>query len=226
MNKFTKENVSIAVKNAINAEKLMNKDVAEIFGVSAANMSYLGNEKYWPKIPHKLWNDFQTWMYSGKKLKGYVVPVEDKVTQEILPTFTGTDYAEAAPEPAEPSKTIFIEDTDTQRNVSAEQAEQLAPMKEAKNPKSLGESFLEYKESQLKMVPTDIPPKKSTNQTYKEAEKAADMDMTARMIEELNNMPIERCRPLAPSECFTPAESRELIKSFGLEIEVRVKFKE
>jgi hypothetical protein len=71
MNDITKEKIAIAVKNAIDDEDLLLKEVAEILGVHQLYFTYLRNSKYWDKISQRAWAVFQAWMYSGKKLKGY-----------------------------------------------------------------------------------------------------------------------------------------------------------
>lgn len=75
---MNKETISIAVRSAIQDEKLMNKEVAKTFDTSHVFFTYLKNEKYWDKIPMDLWADLRTWMYSGKKLKGYKVPEKNE----------------------------------------------------------------------------------------------------------------------------------------------------
>jgi len=75
MNKFTKENVAIAIKNAIDDEKLMHKEAAKILGVKSLDFTYLKNEKYWDKISKRSWDLMQLWMHCGTKLKDYKATV-------------------------------------------------------------------------------------------------------------------------------------------------------
>jgi len=73
MNDLTKENIKIALCNALADDKnLMQKDVAKNFGTDPVSISYVKNPKYWHSVQQTLWDDLNEWRMSGKKLKGYI----------------------------------------------------------------------------------------------------------------------------------------------------------
>jgi hypothetical protein len=99
MNNVTKEKVSAAVIKAMSDEKMMNKDVAEVFEFSPTYVSMIKKEDQWNDCPAHAWIKMQTWMYSGRKLKGYK-PAPGEVT--LTKPEESKDIAMAAPEDKKP----------------------------------------------------------------------------------------------------------------------------
>jgi len=95
MNDLTKENIKIALCNALADDKdLMQKEVAAHFGTDSASISNVKNPNGWKRVQQTLWVDMEEWRMSGKKLRGYV-------PSRLLNT-----PPETAPEPA-PAPSIY-----------------------------------------------------------------------------------------------------------------------
>jgi len=73
MNKELYEKYADKLLEAMKAEKLMNKEVAEIFGVPASYMSDM--RKHPEKVSGLFMEKIRTWSISGKPLKDYRLPV-------------------------------------------------------------------------------------------------------------------------------------------------------
>lgn len=87
MNKITQEKVAMAVNSAIENENLMNKTAAACFGFSACYLSMIKRPNQYEHCPAKAWKVMQEWMYSGKPLKGYKVPVKEEGVSEGAKNF-------------------------------------------------------------------------------------------------------------------------------------------
>jgi hypothetical protein len=86
MNSLTRQKVADAVAIALDSEKLLIKEIAYTFGF---HPNYLGTLRRNPdEVPESTMKALQTWMYSGKPLKGYKVVVEE------TPEMSDTAYAD------------------------------------------------------------------------------------------------------------------------------------
>jgi hypothetical protein len=77
MNNLTKERVAGKVLAAIEAEGLMNKEVAEIFNTDAASMSHLKRPEHYKLISTRVWDIMHDWDITGKPIRGYKAPVKE-----------------------------------------------------------------------------------------------------------------------------------------------------
>lgn len=100
MNKITQEKIALAINNALDDEDLYYKEAADILQISRNYFSLLKNDKYWDKISQEAWKAFQTWMYSGKKLKEFrrsvdpqPVPVEQEDPEPDIDKFRRELYS-------------------------------------------------------------------------------------------------------------------------------------
>lgn len=71
-NKITFERHADRLQQAMKEEKLMNKEVAEIFDVPASYMSTIN--KHPEKTPLQFMEKIRTWNLSGRPLRGYKLP--------------------------------------------------------------------------------------------------------------------------------------------------------
>lgn len=74
MNKITQEKIAIELLNAIEAEDMMLKDVAEHLGLKTSSyLSMIKRDVWYNKVPVSAWMAMRNWLYSGKSLRDYRV---------------------------------------------------------------------------------------------------------------------------------------------------------
>lgn len=85
MNNLTKESISLALIKAQQDEKLMNQDVADIFGISTYYVTTIRTQKRFEDVPEYVWTMLNAWRHSGKPLKGYKPANSPKADLSNLP---------------------------------------------------------------------------------------------------------------------------------------------
>jgi len=137
MNEWTKENISIALRNALADEKLIQREVAADLNTHHGNLSNVKNPAQWSKVPEQVWEDLNEWMKSGEKLKGYI-PVRFRGKKE-----------EPQPAPAEKSIYDKLEEQHKQavekRKAKKETKEPEVRPEEEKKPEKIWDKIIEGK---------------------------------------------------------------------------------
>lgn len=198
MNDYTQEKISLAVSNAIADEKLMHKEVAEIFQTDKLYFTYLKNEKYWAKVPIILWESLRNWMYSGQKLKGYKLPkkpadIPRGVADEKLVETYKEQLKPMGPAP-DPAEKLRIKSEDKKKGASEGAKEFLRKEKEKKE--------------------------KAEKRQEKFLEEIAD-----RLSDEISGE-LEHSPMIAIVEVDERRPESGIVKKFDLEVELRIKLKE
>ena len=130
INEITMERIAEKVLSAMKREGLMNKEVAEIFDCSPADLSHLKRSDCYNKISNRIKESMRAWYYSDKPLRGYTLP-------------------EAMPEPPDviPEDVVFADNTDIATTLPVERKETAAKVRK------------EYKRTKQIILPRDINPK-------------------------------------------------------------------
>jgi len=105
INELTQERITDAVLSAMKREGLMNKEVAEIIGISAVDMSTLRRRP--ENVSHPTWAKLRNWMISGTPLREYKPkPPADftPATQMDEQAVSGTTEPPTTEKPAERKK--------------------------------------------------------------------------------------------------------------------------
>jgi hypothetical protein len=89
MNDIVKQNIKEKLQKAIEAEKLLAQEVADLFGLHPSYISWIKNPKYWERCPVSFWENLLKWVNSGQSLKEYsekhgkVLPAKEEPKSEV-----------------------------------------------------------------------------------------------------------------------------------------------
>ena len=93
MNVEIQQRVAERVLQALEHEKLMNKEAAEIFGFSPIYLSFIKRRTEFHKTPRKAWEVMHDWAQAGVTLKSFKSPL--KVVEELTEAEQAAKEAEA-----------------------------------------------------------------------------------------------------------------------------------
>jgi hypothetical protein len=71
MNDIAKKATAEKFLRALEKEGISKAEAGASIGFTAAHVSYLFNEKYWPRLGIKYWDKLLKWVNSGQSLKEY-----------------------------------------------------------------------------------------------------------------------------------------------------------
>ena len=93
MNVEIQQRVAERVLQALEQEKLMNKEAAEIFGFSPIYLSFIKRRTEFHKTLRKAWEAMHDWSQSGETLKSFKSPL--KAVEELTEAEQAAKEAEA-----------------------------------------------------------------------------------------------------------------------------------
>ena len=93
MNVEIQQRVAERVLLALEQEKLMNKEAAEIFGFSPIYLSFIKRRTEFHKAPRKAWEAMHDWSQTGETLKSFKSPL--KAAEELTEAEQAAKEAEA-----------------------------------------------------------------------------------------------------------------------------------
>lgn len=93
MNVEIQQRVAERVLHALENEKLMNKEAAEIFGFSPIYLSFIKRRTEFHKTPRKAWEVMHDWSQTGETLKSFKSPL--KAAAELTEAEQAAREAEA-----------------------------------------------------------------------------------------------------------------------------------
>ena len=209
------ENISIAFKNALADEKLIQREVASDLNTHHGNLSNVKNPAQWSKVPEQVWQDLNEWKQSGEKLKGYI-PVRLRGKQE-----------EPQPEPAE--KSIYDKLEEQHKQV----AERRKAKKESKEPEEKPEAEKKpEKEPSVtkgakKFLKGKKPGRHSSGEPEPKEEKKPDTGNEKPNGKEVHSMDdlVKVLDGALVIEKIGPEEN-VISKKFGIEVEVKLRLRE
>ena len=108
MNVEIQQRVAERVLLALEQEKLMNKEAAEIFGFSPIYLSFIKRRTEFHKAPRKAWEAMHDWSQTGETLKSFKSPLKaaaelteaEQAAQEAETYMKSQDQAQASTAPA------------------------------------------------------------------------------------------------------------------------------
>ena len=108
MNVEIQQRVAERVLLALEQEKLMNKEAAEIFGFSPIYLSFIKRRTEFHKAPRKAWEAMHDWSQTGEALKSFKSPLKaaaelteaEQAAQEAETYMKSQDQAQASTAPA------------------------------------------------------------------------------------------------------------------------------
>lgn len=84
------ERTALKVLAAIETEKLMYKEAAEILGFSSTYLSNIKRSDGFCHVPRKAWEAMHAWAQTGKTLRGYKQPEQEIATSVYSPELSPT----------------------------------------------------------------------------------------------------------------------------------------
>ncbi len=207
MNEVTKENISIAFRNALADEKLIQREVAADLNTHHGNLSNVKNPAQWSKVPEQVWEDLNEWMKSGEKLKGYI-PVRFRGKKE-------------EPQPAPAEKSIY----DKLEEQHKQAVEKRKAKKETKEPEVKPEAGKKpEKEPSVTNGAKKFLKGKKAEKLFNNKPDTGTEKPNGKEVHSMNDLVnlIDGVIVIGPR----PMEENVISKKFGIEVEVKLKLRE
>lgn len=143
MNVEIQQRVAERVLLALEQEKLMNKEAAEIFGFSPIYLSFIKRRTEFHKTPRKAWEAMHDWSQTGETLKSFKSPLKaaaelteaEQAAQEAEAYMKSQDQAQASTAPAPEPPPLTKEEKKAQKIARIRELyERSKPPKKAPKP--------------------------------------------------------------------------------------------
>lgn len=143
MNVEIQQRVAERVLQALEQEKLMNKEAAEIFGFSPIYLSFIKRRTEFHKAPRKAWEVMHDWSQTGETLKSFKSPLKaaaelteaEQAAQEAEAYMKSQDQAQASTAPAPEPPPLTKEEKKAQKIARIRELyERSKPPKKAPKP--------------------------------------------------------------------------------------------
>lgn len=123
MNVEIQQRVAERVLHALENEKLMNKEAAEIFGFSPIYLSFIKRRTEFHKTPRKAWEVMHDWSQTGETLKSFKSPLKaaeelteaEQAAKEAEAYMKAQDQAQASTAPAPETPPLTKEEKKAQK---------------------------------------------------------------------------------------------------------------